>query len=158
MRPLTFIILLGLAAQCANDHKLGLEVDVMGQLETLGEPRRLDIVAMAEHELLIVRRRVVRQRRHRQKQMAEALAAGIGAYADTLARMAQRAHARFISGLFLDGLLATGTTSAMVFPTVHADSVDALFEAADAALYEAKARGRDRVSLAAAIDEVERAA
>ncbi len=48
------------------------------------------------------------------------------------ARMAEPAHARFISGLFLDGLLATGTTSAMVFPTVHADSVDALFEAADA--------------------------
>lgn len=48
------------------------------------------------------------------------------------ARMDEPAHARFISGLFLDGLLATGTTAAMVFPTVHRDSVDALFEAAEA--------------------------
>jgi guanine deaminase len=48
------------------------------------------------------------------------------------ARMADPAHARFISSLFLDALLAGGTTSAMVFPTVHAHSVDALFEAAQA--------------------------
>ena len=48
------------------------------------------------------------------------------------ARMADPAHARYISGLFLDGLLATGTTCAMVFPTVHPGSVDALFEAAEA--------------------------
>jgi guanine deaminase len=48
------------------------------------------------------------------------------------ARMADPAHAAFISGLFLDGLLATGTTSAMVFPTVHKGSVDALFNAAEA--------------------------
>jgi cytosine/adenosine deaminase-related metal-dependent hydrolase len=31
---------------------------------------------------------------------------------------------------FLDALLAHGTTSAVVFPTVHAGSVDALFAAA----------------------------
>jgi guanine deaminase len=48
------------------------------------------------------------------------------------ARMADPAHAAFISGLFLDGLLATGTTAAMVFPTVHKGSVDALFNAASA--------------------------
>jgi guanine deaminase len=34
------------------------------------------------------------------------------------------------SALFLDELLACGTTSAVVFPTVHAGSVDALFAAA----------------------------
>ena len=33
---------------------------------------------------------------------------------------------------FLDALLAHGTTSAVVFPTVHAASVDALFAAAEA--------------------------
>jgi guanine deaminase len=47
-------------------------------------------------------------------------------------RMADLAHARRISSLFLDALLATGTTSACVYPTVHPASVDALFEAAQA--------------------------
>ncbi len=48
------------------------------------------------------------------------------------ARMADAAHARQVSALFLDALLATGTTTAAVFPTVHGVSVDALFEAARA--------------------------
>ncbi|MFC3441853.1 guanine deaminase [Sphingobium rhizovicinum] len=43
---------------------------------------------------------------------------------------ADRAHADHVAGLFLDELLRNGTTSALVFPTVHAHSVDALFEAA----------------------------
>ncbi|MEK8033595.1 guanine deaminase [Ideonella sp. DXS29W] len=47
-------------------------------------------------------------------------------------RMADPAHAAQISALFLDGLLAAGTTAAMVFPTVHVASVDALFSAAQA--------------------------
>ena len=47
-------------------------------------------------------------------------------------RMADAAHARQVSELFLDALLATGTTTACVFPTVHTVSVEALFEAAQA--------------------------
>ncbi|MED5617805.1 guanine deaminase [Ideonella sp. BN130291] len=47
-------------------------------------------------------------------------------------RMADADHAQRISALFLDALLATGTTSASVFPTVHATSVNALFEQAQA--------------------------
>nr|MBA4769054.1 guanine deaminase [Sphingobium sp.] len=43
---------------------------------------------------------------------------------------ADRAHAREVADLFLDELLRNGTTSALVFPTVHAHSVDALFNAA----------------------------
>lgn len=43
---------------------------------------------------------------------------------------ADRAHADDIAGFFLDELLRNGTTSALVFATVHAHSVDALFEAA----------------------------
>ncbi|WP_298397708.1 guanine deaminase [Sphingobium sp.] len=43
---------------------------------------------------------------------------------------ADRSHADHVAGLFLDELLRNGTTSALVFPTVHAHSVDALFEAA----------------------------
>jgi len=46
------------------------------------------------------------------------------------ARMADPAHADMISALFLDSLLAVGTTAAVVFPTVHKTSVDALFSAA----------------------------
>lgn len=46
-------------------------------------------------------------------------------------RMADAAHAATISALFLDGLLAAGTTAAMVFPTVHKVSVDALFGAGE---------------------------
>lgn len=42
-------------------------------------------------------------------------------------RMADAGHASRTSALFLDALLARGTTSACVFPTVHAVSVDALF-------------------------------
>ncbi len=48
------------------------------------------------------------------------------------ARMAEPAHAARISALFLDGLLAAGTTAAMAFPTVHRSSVEALFGAAQA--------------------------
>ena len=43
---------------------------------------------------------------------------------------ADRAHADAVAGAFLDELLRNGTTSALVFATVHAHSVDALFEAA----------------------------
>ena len=43
---------------------------------------------------------------------------------------ADRAHAASLANLFLDELLRNGTTSALVFPTVHAHSVDALFDAA----------------------------
>ena len=45
-------------------------------------------------------------------------------------RMADPAQAQAGSQLFLDALLAHGTTSAVVFPTVHKTSVDALFDAA----------------------------
>jgi guanine deaminase len=45
---------------------------------------------------------------------------------------AEKAHADEVAAAFLDELLRNGTTSALVFPTVHAHSVDALFEAASA--------------------------
>lgn len=45
-------------------------------------------------------------------------------------RMADAAQAQAGSTLFLDALLAHGSTSAVVFPTVHKTSVDALFGAA----------------------------
>jgi guanine deaminase len=48
------------------------------------------------------------------------------------ARHAEPAHAESAAAHFLDALLAHGTTSAVVFPTVHAGSVDALFAAAEA--------------------------
>ncbi len=44
---------------------------------------------------------------------------------------ADGAHAREVAGFFVNELLRNGTTSALVFATVHAASVDALFEAAD---------------------------
>lgn len=43
---------------------------------------------------------------------------------------ADRAHADSVAAFFLDQLLRHGTTSALVFATVHPGSVDALFEAA----------------------------
>ncbi len=46
------------------------------------------------------------------------------------AAFADRAHADEVAGFFLDELLRNGTTTALVFGTVHAASVDALFEAA----------------------------
>ena len=46
------------------------------------------------------------------------------------AAFADPAHARAVAELFLGELLKNGTTSALVFATVHAHSVDALFEAA----------------------------
>jgi guanine deaminase len=48
------------------------------------------------------------------------------------ARHGDAAHAGATAALFLDALLAHGTTAAVVFPTVHATSVDALFAAAEA--------------------------
>lgn len=46
------------------------------------------------------------------------------------ARLAEPAAAEASAQLFLDGLLAVGTTSAMVFPTVHRHSAEALFQGA----------------------------
>ena len=46
------------------------------------------------------------------------------------AEFADRSYADRVAGFFLDELLRNGTTSALVFATVHAQSVDALFEAA----------------------------
>ncbi|EGD58320.1 guanine deaminase [Novosphingobium nitrogenifigens DSM 19370] len=46
------------------------------------------------------------------------------------AAFADPGHAHAVAGPFLDELLRHGTTSALVFATVHAHSVDALFEAA----------------------------
>ncbi len=43
---------------------------------------------------------------------------------------ADRAHADAVAAFFLDELLRNGTTSALVFATVHPGSVDALFDAA----------------------------
>jgi guanine deaminase len=43
---------------------------------------------------------------------------------------ADKAHADGVAAFFLDELLRNGTTSALVYPTVHEQSVDALFEAA----------------------------
>ena len=48
------------------------------------------------------------------------------------ARHADLGHAEAAAALFLDALLAHGTTSAVVFPTVHKHSVDALFAGAEA--------------------------
>jgi guanine deaminase len=48
------------------------------------------------------------------------------------ARFADPAFAAQGSGRFLDALLAHGTTAAVVYPTVHKTSVEALFEAASA--------------------------
>ena len=45
-------------------------------------------------------------------------------------RFADRTHADAVAGFFCDELLRHGTTSALVFATVHPRSVDALFEAA----------------------------
>jgi guanine deaminase len=45
------------------------------------------------------------------------------------ARFADATHAREAAGFFVDELLANGTTTALVFATVHPVSVDALFEA-----------------------------
>jgi guanine deaminase len=50
----------------------------------------------------------------------------------TEGRFADPAHARATADFFLDELLRNGTTTAAVYCTVHADSVDALFDASAA--------------------------
>jgi len=47
-------------------------------------------------------------------------------------RFGDPAHARVLAEFFLDELLRNGTTTAMVYCTVHKESVDALFEASSA--------------------------
>jgi guanine deaminase len=47
-------------------------------------------------------------------------------------RFEDPAHAREVAGVFVDELLRHGTTTALVFGTVHAHSADAIFEAAEA--------------------------
>ncbi len=48
------------------------------------------------------------------------------------AKFADPDHAREVAGVFIDELLTNGTTTALVFGTVHPHSADAIFEAADA--------------------------
>lgn len=48
------------------------------------------------------------------------------------ARFADEAYAHEVAGVFLDELLRNGTTTALVFGTVHPHSADAIFEAAKA--------------------------
>ncbi|MDH4056600.1 MAG: guanine deaminase, partial [Gammaproteobacteria bacterium] len=48
------------------------------------------------------------------------------------AKFADRGHAEAVAAAFLDELLRNGTTTALVFGTVHAHSADAIFEAAEA--------------------------
>jgi guanine deaminase len=47
-------------------------------------------------------------------------------------RFADQAHGREVAEFFLDELLRCGTTTAMVYCTVHKESVDAFFEASEA--------------------------
>ena len=47
-------------------------------------------------------------------------------------RFASVEHAREVAQAFLDEMLANGTTTALVFATVHAHSAEAIFEAAEA--------------------------
>jgi guanine deaminase len=49
----------------------------------------------------------------------------------TEAKFRDKTYAQKIASLFLDELLRNGTTTALVFATVHPDSVDAFFEEAD---------------------------
>jgi len=46
------------------------------------------------------------------------------------AEFSDEAHAHEVAGVFLDELLVNGTTTALVFGTVHPHSADAIFEAA----------------------------
>jgi len=48
------------------------------------------------------------------------------------AKFADPDYAREVAGVFIDELLTNGTTTALVFGTVHPHSADAIFEAADA--------------------------
>ena len=48
------------------------------------------------------------------------------------AKFADSGHAREVATAFIDELLRNGTTTALVFGTVHAHSADAIFEAAEA--------------------------
>ncbi|WP_339490532.1 guanine deaminase [Pseudomonas sp. EL_65y_Pfl2_R95] len=47
-------------------------------------------------------------------------------------QFADKAHAADVAGIFLKELLRNGTTTALVFASVHKQSVDALFEASEA--------------------------
>ncbi|MDB5754442.1 MAG: guaD, partial [Massilia sp.] len=47
-------------------------------------------------------------------------------------QFADQAHGREVAEFFLDELLRCGTTTAMVYCTVHKESVDAFFEASEA--------------------------
>ncbi|MGE8496465.1 MAG: guanine deaminase [Pseudomonas sp.] len=47
-------------------------------------------------------------------------------------QFADKAHASDVAGIFLKELLRNGTTTALVFGSVHKESVDAFFEAAEA--------------------------
>jgi guanine deaminase len=47
------------------------------------------------------------------------------------AQFADKAHADQVAGIFLKELMRNGTTTALVFASVHPQSVDALFEAAE---------------------------
>jgi guanine deaminase len=121
----------------------GLLVVAAGRITALGPARELlpglprDTEVISHGENILIPGFVDT---HIHYPQTDIIASGGGALLDWLqdytfpteAVFAQPAHARSVAEFFLDELLRNGTTTAMVFCTVHRSSVDAFFQAAAA--------------------------
>ena len=111
-------------------EKIGAAADLLTQL-----PAHCELIHYPEH--LIVPGLIDTHIHYPQTDMIAAYGEQLLQWLETYTfptegQFADKAHAREVAEFFLAELLRNGTTTALVFGTVHPESVDAFFEAAEA--------------------------
>lgn len=111
-------------------EKIGAAADLLSQL-----PANCEVVAYPNH--LIIPGLIDTHIHYPQTDMIAAYGEQLLQWLETYTfpterQFVDKTHAREVAEFFLDELLRNGTTTALVFGTVHPESVDAFFEAAEA--------------------------
>ncbi|MFZ1388519.1 MAG: guanine deaminase [Thiolinea sp.] len=111
-------------------EKIGAAADLLSQL-----PENCEVVAYPNH--LIIPGLIDTHIHYPQTDMIAAYGEQLLQWLETYTfpterQFADKTHAREVAEFFLDELLRNGTTTALVFGTVHPESVEAFFEAAEA--------------------------
>ena len=111
-------------------EKIGAAADLLNQL-----PANCEVVAYPNH--LIIPGLIDTHIHYPQTDMIAAYGEQLLQWLETYTfptegQFADKTHAREVAEFFLDELLRNGTTTALVFGTVHPESVEAFFEAAEA--------------------------